>query len=78
MHILFPPLSAVLFILSFPFNTSGYLVYISLVPMFLLKSAELTGLWEKKLRLIERCEYSPSTFLEELKSMVVEVVSQVK
>lgn len=51
---------------------------INMINVDLLKSAELTGLWEKKLRLIERCEYSPSTFLEELKSMVVEVVSQVK
>ena len=44
----------------------------------LLKSAELTGLWEKKLRQIERKEYNPQTFIEELKSMVAEIASHVK
>lgn len=44
----------------------------------LLKSAELTGLWEKKLRQIERKEYDSSLFLEELKSMVSQVVQNVK
>ena len=39
----------------------------------LLKSAELTGLWEKKLRQIERHEYEARTFLEELKQMVSDV-----
>jgi len=44
----------------------------------LLKSAELTGLWEKKLRQIERREYDSGLFLEELKTMVTEVVKNVK
>jgi DNA topoisomerase-3 len=44
----------------------------------LLKSAELTGLWEKKLRQIERREYDSGHFLEELKTMVTEVVRNVK
>lgn len=44
----------------------------------LLKSAELTGLWEKKLRQIERREYDSTLFLEELKTMVTEVVRNVK
>jgi DNA topoisomerase-3 len=44
----------------------------------LLKSAELTGLWEKKLRQIERKEYDSGLFLEELKTMVTEVVRNVK
>ena len=44
----------------------------------LLKSAELTGLWEKKLRQIERKEYDSGLFLEELKTMVSEVVHNVK
>lgn len=44
----------------------------------LLKSAELTGLWEKKLRQIERKEYDSGQFLEELKTMVSEVVKNVK
>ena len=44
----------------------------------LLKSAELTGLWEKKLREIERGEYTAQQFLDELKSMTTEVVREVK
>lgn len=43
----------------------------------LLKSAELTGLWEKKLRLIEKGEYEARLFLEELKQMVGEIVRHV-
>ena len=43
----------------------------------LLKSAELTGLWEKKLRQIERGTYEARTFLEELKLMVHQVVINV-
>lgn len=43
----------------------------------LLKSAELTGLWEKKLRQIERGTYEARTFLEELKQMVTQVVINV-
>ncbi len=44
----------------------------------LLKSAELTGLWEKKLREIERGEYTAQQFLAELKTMTTEVVREVK
>ena len=40
----------------------------------LLKSAELTGLWENKLRKIERNEYQAAQFLEELKKMVADIV----
>ena len=43
----------------------------------LLKSAELTGLWEKKLREIEKRTYDASTFLNELKQMVSEIVNSV-
>ena len=43
----------------------------------LLKSAELTGIWEKKLREIERRNYEAKTFLEELKQMVSEIVYKV-
>lgn len=43
----------------------------------LLKSAELTGLWEKKLRQIERGTYEARTFLDELKQMVSEIVLNV-
>lgn len=44
----------------------------------LLKSAELTGLWEKKLREIERGDYTAKQFLEELKTMTQQVVYEVK
>lgn len=50
---------------------------IGLIHEELLKSAELTGLWEKKLRQIERHEYEARTFLEELKQMVTELVNTV-
>ena len=43
----------------------------------LLKSAELTGIWEKKLREIERRTYNAAQFLEELKQMVAEIVASV-
>lgn len=43
----------------------------------LLKSAELTGIWENKLRKIERNEYRAADFLEELKKMVGEIVLHV-
>ncbi|MDR1879400.1 MAG: DNA topoisomerase 3 [Tannerellaceae bacterium] len=42
-----------------------------------LKSAELTGLWEKKLRQIERGTYEAGRFLEELKEWVGKVVLNV-
>ncbi len=44
----------------------------------LLKSAELTGRWEKKLREIEGGQYSAQLFLGELKEMTKEVVYDVK
>lgn len=44
----------------------------------LLKSAELTGIWENKLRKIESGEYSGQRFIEELKAMVIEIVANVK
>jgi len=44
----------------------------------LLKSAELTGLWEKKLRQVEKGTYQAKDFLDELKEMVREVVFNVK
>ena len=43
----------------------------------LLKSAELTGIWEKKLREIEKRTYNAAQFLEELKQMVREIVASV-
>ena len=50
---------------------------IGLIREELLKSAELTGIWEKKLRQIERHEYEPATFLGELKQMVSDIVMTV-
>ena len=44
----------------------------------LLKSAELTGLWEKKLREIEGGDFAAQQFLDELKQMTSEVVREVK
>ena len=44
----------------------------------LLKSAELTGIWEKKLREIERGTFTAQQFLDELKQMTAEVVHEVK
>lgn len=44
----------------------------------LLKSAELTGQWERKLRQIESGELEIGQFMNELKAMVMEVVIQVK
>jgi DNA topoisomerase III len=43
----------------------------------LLKSPELTGDWERKLRLIEKGEYAPETFKKELIEMVVNLTNEV-
>ena len=43
----------------------------------LLKSCELTGIWEKKLRDIEHQKYDAQQFIEELKNQVTEIVSEV-
>ncbi len=43
----------------------------------LLKSAELTGQWEKKLREIESHKYSATQFIDELKQMVTQIVMNV-
>ena len=50
---------------------------IGLIRNELLKSAELTGRWEKKLRDIEKKQYEAKTFIEELKEMLNEVVTSV-
>ncbi|MGV6861512.1 MAG: DNA topoisomerase 3 [Putridiphycobacter sp.] len=44
----------------------------------LLKSAELTGQWEHKLRLIEKGEYDVKAFKKELIEMIVEITNNVK
>ena len=50
---------------------------IGIIRQELLKSAELTGQWEKKLRQIERGEYEAKSFIEELKQMVCSIVDEV-
>ena len=50
---------------------------IDLIREELLKSAELTGIWEKKLRDIEAQKYDPKQFLDELKQQVYDIVVQV-
>lgn len=50
---------------------------ISTINEELLKSAKLTGLWENKLRRIERGEYHASDFIAELKTMVEKIVINV-
>ena len=50
---------------------------IGLIREELLKSAELTGIWEKRLREIEARRYDPAQFISELKQMVTDIVHQV-
>ncbi len=51
---------------------------IEIIPNRLLKSAELTGQWEKKLREIADGNYAPAQFMEQLKGMVCAVVDEVR
>ncbi|MBQ9215505.1 MAG: DNA topoisomerase 3 [Prevotella sp.] len=50
---------------------------IDLIREELLKSCELTGIWEKKLRDIEHQKYDPQQFINELKQQVTEIVNEV-
>ena len=50
---------------------------IDLIREELLKSCELTGIWEKKLRDIEHQKYDPKQFIDELKAQVTEIVQEV-
>lgn len=59
------------------FATPTGVELIGLIKEELLKSAELTGIWEKKLREIERRNYSAGQFIAELKDMVADIVKQV-
>lgn len=59
----------------FPTDTGRELI--STIHEDLLKSAELTGIWERKLRQIERGDYSAQAFIDELKTMVGDVVFRV-
>lgn len=51
---------------------------IAVIKNEMLKSVELTGLWEKNLRMIERGEYNPATFIDEMKQMIVDLVNEIK
>lgn len=50
---------------------------ISMINEKLLKSAKLTGIWENKLRRIERGDYSASAFIDELKELIGHIVINV-
>jgi DNA topoisomerase-3 len=50
---------------------------IDLIREELLKSCELTGIWEKKLRDIEHQKYDAQQFINELKTQVTEIVRDV-
>ena len=51
---------------------------INIIDNELLKSAELTGRWEKRLKEIERGEFSAATFINNMKKMVDELVYEVR
>jgi len=50
---------------------------IDLIREDLLKSCELTGIWEKKLRDIEHRKYDAQQFIDELKAQVTAIVNEV-
>ena len=51
---------------------------IDIIDNELLKSAELTGRWEKRLKEIERGEFNAGTFINNMKKMVDELVYEVR
>ena len=51
---------------------------INIIDNELLKSAELTGRWEKRLKEIERGEFKAGTFINNMKKMVDELVYEVR
>lgn len=57
--------------------TDAGIALIATISDELLKSAKLTGLWENKLRRIERGEYSAHEFIDELKQQINEIVLNV-
>lgn len=59
------------------YPTSMGVKLVSIIRDDLLKSAELTGIWEKKLRLVEKGEYNAADFVSELKKMTTEMVEGV-
>ena len=57
--------------------TATGIALIGVIQEELLKSAELTGQWEKKLRDIEAHKYAAAQFIDELKQMTLQIVQQV-
>lgn len=57
--------------------TSTGIELIDLIHEDVLKSPELTGIWEKKLRDIEHRQYDASMFISELKEQITSIVNQV-
>jgi DNA topoisomerase-3 len=51
---------------------------INIIDNELLKSAELTGRWEKRLKEIERGEFNAGTFINNMKKMVDDLVYEVR
>ncbi|HHT23316.1 MAG TPA: DNA topoisomerase 3 [Bacteroidales bacterium] len=60
------------------FATETGVELIQIIQEELLKSPELTGHWEKKLRQIEKGEYQAADFINELKAMITEIVYNVQ
>lgn len=60
------------------FATQTGMDLIDTIQTELLKSPELTGIWERKLRLIEKGEYAMDTFKQELIQMVIDLTIEVK
>ena len=50
---------------------------IDIIQEELLKSAKLTGIWEGRLRAIERGDYSPAEFIGQLKDMIQQITTDV-
>lgn len=57
--------------------TAAGIQLIDTINQELLKSAKLTGIWENKLRMIERGRYSATEFIDELKQQISEIVINV-
>lgn len=59
------------------FPTAAGIQLIETINQELLKSPKLTGIWENKLRKIERRQYSAAEFINELKQQISEIVINV-
>lgn len=57
--------------------TAAGIALIDTIKIDLLKSAKLTGIWENKLRKIERKEYEAAQFINELKELIGQIVIDV-